>query len=99
LESMQESNEESICRLLKSLSNSCLVTPDQMQRGFFRVFEDLPDICIDVPAAYSLLERFVNKAQLHGFVSEEVVRQVPVRGRKRFVSEGDGGKVKEDLLA
>jgi len=98
LESMQEPVEESICRLLKSLFNSCLVTPDQMQRGFFRVYEDLPDICIDVPAAYSLLERFVNKAQRHGFVSEEVVRQLPVRGRKRFVSEGDGGKIKEDLL-
>jgi len=99
LESMQETDEESICRLLKSLSNSCLVTPDQMQRGFFRVFEDLPDICIDVPAAYSLLDRFVSKAQQHGFVSEEVVRQVPVRGRKRFVSEGDGGKVKEESIA
>jgi programmed cell death protein 4 len=99
LESMQESDEESICRLLKSLFNSCLVTPDQMQRGFYRVFEDLPDICIDVPAAYSLLDRFVNKAQSHGFVSEEVVRQVPVRGRKRFVSEGDGGKVKEEMIA
>lgn len=32
LESMQESVEDSICRLLKSLFNSCLVTPDQMQR-------------------------------------------------------------------
>jgi len=98
VEAMQESVEDSICRLLKSLSNSCLVTPDQMQRGFFRVFEDLPDICIDVPGAYSLIDRFVNKAQPHGFVSEEVVRKLPVRGRKRFVSEGDGGKLKvEDV--
>ncbi|ODM98620.1 Programmed cell death protein 4 [Orchesella cincta] len=98
LESMQESVEDAICRLLKSLFNSCLVTPDQMMRGFVRVFEDLPDICIDLPPAYSLIDRFVTKAQRHGCITDEVVRQVPIRGRKRFVSEGDGGKVKEDIL-
>jgi hypothetical protein len=32
LESMQESVEDLICRLLKSLSNTCIVTPDQMKR-------------------------------------------------------------------
>jgi programmed cell death protein 4 len=32
IESMQEHTEDLICRLLASLSNSCLVTPDQMQR-------------------------------------------------------------------
>jgi programmed cell death protein 4 len=98
IEAMQENVEESICRLLKSLFNSCLVTPDQMKRGFLRVFEDLPDICLDVPAAYALIDRFVTRAQRHGFIGEDVVRQVPTRGRKRFVSEGDGGKVKEDTL-
>ncbi|CAG7835683.1 unnamed protein product [Allacma fusca] len=98
IESMQENIEESICRLLKSLFTSCLLTPDQMKRGFFRVFEDLPDICIDVPAAYALADRLVTRAQRHGFIGDDVVRQVPTRGRKRFVSEGDGGKVKEDIL-
>ncbi|ODN05858.1 Programmed cell death protein 4 [Orchesella cincta] len=96
LEAMQENVEDSICRLLKSLFNSCLITPDQMGRGFVRVFDDLPDICIDLPPAYTLIEKFVTKAQRHGFITDEVVRQVPIRGRKRFVSEGDGGKVKED---
>jgi len=98
LESMQENVEDAICRLLHSLSNSCLVTPDQMQRGFVRVFEDLPDICIDLPPAYSLIDRFVTRAQRHGCITDDVVRQVPIRGRKRFVSEGDGGKVKDDIL-
>lgn len=101
LEAMQESTEDAMCRMLKTLAVSCIVTPDQMQRvsgirpnilqhltqakrmitsqGFFRVYEDLPDICIDVPAAYSLLERFVNRAQRYGFISEEIVRQLPVR--------------------
>jgi len=44
-----------------------------------RVFDDLPDICIDVPAAYSLVDRFVTKAQAHGFITDEVVRLVPTR--------------------
>jgi len=69
-----------------------------MKQGFLRVFEDLPDICIDVPAVYTLIERFVNKAQTSGFILDEVVRLVPTRGRKRFVSEGDGGKVKEETV-
>lgn len=99
LEAMQEPVEESICRLLKSLFNSCLLTPDQMQRGFFRVYEDLPDICIDVPAAYALLDRFVNRAQRHGFVSTAVVNNIPSRGRKRFVSEGDGGLEKAERVS
>lgn len=98
IESMSETREDSICRLLKSLYASCLVTPDQMKQGFLRVFDDLPDICIDVPAAYSLIDRFANKALTAGIIMEELVREVPTRGRKRFVSEGDGGKVKEETL-
>lgn len=98
IEAMCEAKEDSICRLLKFLYNSCLVTPDQMKQGFQRVFGDLPDICIDVPAAYSLIERIANKAQTCGIINEELVREVPTRGRKRFVSEGDGGKVKEENL-
>jgi len=98
LESMQESTEEAICRLLKALSASNIVTHDQMKRGFFRVFEDLPDIVLDVPAAYTLVDGFVSRAQRHGFITAEIVNKVPVRGRKRFVSEGDGGKVKPELL-
>jgi len=99
MESMQDSVEEQICRLLKSLSNSCIITPEQMTSGFLRVFEDLPDICIDVPAAYALIDRFVLRALRHAVVTDEVVRQVPTRGRKRFVSEGDGGKIKEEVVA
>jgi len=98
IDSMSEAREDAVCRLLKSFSNSCLVTPDQMSQGFRRIFDDLPDIVIDVPLAYSLIDRIVNKAHSHGIITEELVREVPTRGRKRFVSEGDGGKVKEETL-
>merc|ERR1711963_49083 len=50
---------------------------------------------IDVPQAYMVLERFVLRCRSAGIINDEVVRKMPSRGRKRFVSEGDGGLVKE----
>ena len=32
-----------------------------------------------------------------GIINDEIMRKVPQRGRKRFVSEGDGGLVKDSL--
>ena len=31
-----------------------------------------------------------------GLLTDELVRKMPSRGRKRFVSEGDGGRIKEN---
>jgi programmed cell death protein 4 len=58
------------------------------------VYDNMPDIALDVPAAYAILERFVARCRADGFVTDELVRKMPSRGRKRFVSEGDGGRVK-----
>jgi hypothetical protein len=44
-----------------------------------RVFDDLPDIHLDVPTAYTLIERFVTKAQSEGVIADDVVRMVPIR--------------------
>ena len=52
---------------------------------------------IDVPAAYNILERFVMRCKTAGILTDELVRKMPSRGRKRFVSEGDGGLIKEGL--
>lgn len=95
LESLNQEVEDNMCTLLKSLSDAIIVTPDMMQRGFLRVFEDMPDIVIDVPLAHTVLERFVEKCHKAGFVSDDVIKKMPTKGRKRFVSEGDGGRVKE----
>uniref|UniRef100_T1IIT8 Programmed cell death protein 4 n=1 Tax=Strigamia maritima TaxID=126957 RepID=T1IIT8_STRMM len=96
IEDMGERAIDLMCKLLKSLFASIIVTPDQMKRGFERVFNEMPDICIDVPPAYSVLEKFVAKCQENAFLSDEIVRKMPSRGRKRFVSEGDGGRIKEN---
>lgn len=57
----------------------------------------MPDIAIDVPAAYTILERFVNRCRVAGVITDELLRKMPTRNRKRFVSEGDGARVNENL--
>lgn len=57
----------------------------------------MPDICLDVPSAYSVLERFMERCQKAGFLTDNIIKKTPCRGRKRFVSEGDGGRIKEQL--
>ena len=56
----------------------------------------MPEIAIDVPAAYGILDRFVVRCRAAGVITDELVRKMPTRGRKRFVSEGDGGQIKEN---
>ena len=64
-------------------------------QGIERVYDVMPEIVIDVPAAYTILERFVMRCKTAGMLTDELVRKMPSRGRKRFVSEGDGGLIKE----
>lgn len=94
LEALNEQTEEAICALLKSLDDTCIVSPEQMEQGFRRVYEDMTDIVLDIPLAYSILDRFVQRCQRAGFLSDVVIKDLPSRGRKRFVSEGDGGRIK-----
>ena len=55
----------------------------------------MDDICLDVPNAGAHLERLGEKFKTAGLISDEVYQKLPARGRKRFVSEGDGGRLKE----
>jgi len=98
IESMHEKTEESMCRLLQSLFQTFVITIDQMRNGFQRVFDQMPDISIDVPAAYVILERWVLRCRQAGIVNDDIVRKMPSRGRKRFVSEGDGGRIKDSTF-
>lgn len=86
-----------IAKLLKSLTDINLISVDQLKKGFIRFFSEMPEIQIDVPHAYSTLEKFMQScfsAKL--FLPRGIVDQVPTRGRKRFISENnDGGRIKE----
>ena len=43
------------------------------------MFEDMPDICLDVPNAYTLLERIGNKMEKEGILNEELAKDMPNR--------------------
>ncbi|EDW78382.2 uncharacterized protein Dwil_GK16207 [Drosophila willistoni] len=98
LESLSQTTEEAMCELLKSLDLTCLVLPAGMEQGFMRVYDDMADIVLDVPLAYIILDRFVERCNRAGFLTDKIINNVPSRGRKRFVSEGDGGHVKPATL-
>lgn len=89
LEANSAIKEEALCKLLKAFDAAVLVTPDQIERGFLRVYDDLQDISMDVPLAYIILDRFVDRCYKEGFLTENITKKLPSRGRKRFVSEGD----------
>lgn len=85
-----------IAQLLKAMSDINLISVDQMKKGFLRLFDEIPDIHIDVPHAYATLEKFMQSCfAIKLFLPRDVINSVPSRGRKRFVSEGDGGRIKE----
>lgn len=96
IESMHEKTDEAMCKLLQALFRSFVITIDQMKNGFERVYDFMPEIAIDVPAAYNVLERYVTRCRKAGLITDELLRKMPTRGRKRFVSEGDGGRVKDN---
>ncbi|XP_061889195.1 programmed cell death protein 4b isoform X2 [Entelurus aequoreus] len=94
LESKGEKTFNMLLQLLRSLSVSSIITVEQMRRGYERVYMDIAEINIDVPRAYFLLEQFVEKSFSIGVIDVKLRDLCPCRGRKRFVSEGDGGVVK-----
>lgn len=98
LESLSQSTEEAMCELLKSLEQACIISPAMIEQGFQRVYDDMADIVIDVPLAYIILDRFVERCSRSGFIPDKVIRNMPSRGRKRFVSEGDGGHIKPQII-
>ncbi|XP_060103220.1 programmed cell death protein 4-like isoform X2 [Heteronotia binoei] len=95
LESSGETAVAMMMKLLKVLWETGLVTLDQMNRGFQRVYEELGDISLDVPLAHNILERLVDLCFEEGVITKQLRDACPARGRKRFVSEGDGGQIKQ----
>ncbi|KAM3956847.1 programmed cell death protein 4-like [Aphomia sociella] len=98
VEAINSSVEEQLCTFLAELRRCVIVTPDQMDQGFLRVLEDMSDIVLDVPLAYIMLDRFMERCQQKFRLGDTVLKRVPTRGRKRFVSEGDGGAIKDHAL-
>ncbi|KAJ7327320.1 hypothetical protein JRQ81_017079 [Phrynocephalus forsythii] len=95
LESSGDTAVAMMVKLLKVLWETGLITLDQMNRGFQRVYGELGDITLDVPLAHSVLEQLVDLCFEEGVITKQLRDACPTRGRKRFVSEGDGGQIKQ----
>ena len=96
--SIEKSSElclELMFKLTGHLYEAGVITKDQMNHGVLRIYEDIAEICLDVPNAYTTLAKFIEKGHKSGFVSNRLMQELPQRGRKRFVSQGDGGLIKE----
>ena len=55
------------------------------------MFDSINDLALDVPHAPSMLEKFCAFSVQDNIIPESFVSRIPTRGRKRYVSEGDGG--------
>lgn len=96
---LQKGNDHAInliTDLLERLSKATYVTYDQLKIGFTRIFDLLSDISLDVPNANNLMENILNQSHSKGFINEAILDLAPNRSRKRFVSEGDGGRFKDE---
>ncbi|XP_031132630.1 programmed cell death protein 4a [Sander lucioperca] len=94
LESKGDTASHMMIKLLQSFWKTGLITVDQMNRGFQRVYDELPEINLDVPHAHSIMETFVDLCYQESVITKQLRDACPARGRKRFVSEGDGGAIK-----
>ncbi|XP_042312329.1 programmed cell death protein 4 isoform X2 [Sceloporus undulatus] len=79
LESTGDTNFKMMLDLLKSLWRSAVITTDQMKRGYERIYREIPDINLDVPHSYSVLERFVEECFSAGIISKPLRDLCPSR--------------------
>lgn len=79
---IERSTGEACNRMLNLLSDLCasvLITEDQLVLGLNRIYQEMPDINLDVPNAYALLERFVSRGYNNGkgFIPHVTFRDMP----------------------
>ena len=48
-------------------------------QGLQRVYDDIGDICLDVPNAYSTLGQIVSKGEKAAFITKQLAADVPQR--------------------
>lgn len=78
-----------IVKLLNHLLGDTMITENQMNAGFERVYSSMEDIILDSPHAYRYLSTIVDLSSRSGLIPLWLRQKAPSRGRKRFVSEGD----------
>lgn len=80
--------------MLRDPPDLILDTPEAPQ-GFQRVYAALNDLSLDAPLAHARLEQLLELCCQRGVVTRTLRDACNARARKRFVSEGDGGRVQQ----
>lgn len=70
-------------------TKECIISADQMVAGHMRIYNSIDDITLDIPHAYTIIQKVVNKSNQKKLISERLKLQCPNKTRKRFSSEGD----------
>lgn len=79
IEAMHERSARVLATLLSELHAQSILTTDAITTGFQRLYDAMPDLCLDVPPAYTLLERWLAacKQAEKPFMPDDVVRKMP----------------------
>jgi hypothetical protein len=62
------SSQPLIEKLLKEATSGCLISSNQMSKGFSRLAESIEDLSLDIPAAKSLFDKLVSTAISEGWL-------------------------------
>lgn len=56
-----------------------LVSESCLQKGYEKLYDSLSDLYYDLPAAYSLARRWVDRSVKSGFLSDALASKCPIR--------------------
>ncbi|KAI6239092.1 Programmed cell death protein 4 [Aphelenchoides fujianensis] len=96
MEKMHTATMEKLANLLKHLLDvGFLPNESCIKPGFHRLYKSINDLCIDLPAAYTLCDLWVQKCKKHGVIDEALANEMPKPSAKRArtLSQGDDGKL------
>lgn len=85
-----------LAELLHKLDEASVITPNQLETGFLRLYEAFEELEIDIPNAAVYTKRFIGHLSAHeGLVTSQMREGAPKSSlRKRYLSENDGGNLK-----
>lgn len=87
-----------IVSLLKHLFGDNIITEDQMNAGFERIFVSMDDLVLDTPRAFKHMDTVLEMCCRADIIPLWLRQKAPSRGRKRFVSEGDFSMSTKSLM-
>jgi hypothetical protein len=74
----------------------CIISADQMIAGHNRIYSNLDDISLDIPHAFQIIQKIVQKSFQKKLISDRLKLLCPNKSRKRFSSESDVNEIQEE---